>query len=86
MTTTCKTCARRKDGNRCARCHAAHMAQLRAEADRVIATGKCPQCGTALVRNVAQSGWYQCGAYADERMRTPQFRGLPSCSFQVFGS
>jgi len=54
------------------------------KAREIVATGRCPQCGTALVRNSSIAGWWQCGAYACEAMRRPEFKGLPSCSFQIF--
>jgi hypothetical protein len=53
-------------------------------AKQIVATGQCPQCGTRLVHNSAMAGWWQCGAYACEAMRKPEFKGLPSCSFQIF--
>ena len=54
------------------------------KAKQIVATGQCPQCGTRLVHNSALAGWWQCGAYACEAMRKPEFKGLPSCSFQIF--
>lgn len=84
--TGCKLCARKANGAKCKRCHTAHMAALRAEADKVIATGKCPCCGTGLVRNLAITGWWQCGGYASEGFRHKGFENAPKCSFQVFGS
>lgn len=81
----CGVCARTKSG-KCKRCHVAHMAAIKAEADKVIATGVCPCCGTGLVRNLALTGWYQCGGYASEGFRRPGFENAPKCSYQVFGS
>lgn len=83
---TCKLCAKAAHGARCKRCHVKHMRELRAIADAQIAIGVCPCCGTKLVRNAALTGWYQCGAYASVDFRKPEFRGLPSCGYQVFGS
>jgi hypothetical protein len=83
---SCKLCARNAGGTKCKRHHKAHMAALRAEADRVISTGKCPCCGTGLVRNPALTGWYQCGGYASEGFRHKGFESAPKCSYQVFGS
>jgi len=56
----------------------------KAEAGRVVASGKCPQCGTALRRNLALAGWWQCGAFGRPDFRTPEHRALPDCSFQCF--
>lgn len=64
--------------------HQARMNALHEEAQGHVNRGTCPCCGTALRRNLALTGWWQCGAYACEAMREPQFRGLPSCSFQCF--
>lgn len=79
---TCRRCARAKLP--CRRCHAARIAKLQAEAAAVVEKGTCPCCGTALVRNLALTGWWQCGAYATDSHRKPEHRGLPSCSFQCF--
>lgn len=57
---------------------------LKAAARVIVDAGTCPQCGTGLVYNNALAGWWQCGAYAAESHRQPQYRGLPSCSFQTF--
>jgi hypothetical protein len=64
--------------------HEARMAELLATARAIVDTGVCPCCGTALIRNNALAGWWQCGAYATASHRQPQFLGLPSCSFQTF--
>lgn len=64
--------------------HTARMTELKAAAAVVVAAGKCPQCGTGLVRNLALAGWWQCGAYASGTFRRPEYRDLPSCSFQTF--
>jgi hypothetical protein len=54
------------------------------KARAIVAAGKCPECGTALVYNSAITGWWQCGAYASPDFRKPEFQGLPKCSFQIF--
>lgn len=64
--------------------HQARMAQLKAEAQAIVATGVCPCCGTSLRHNLALAGWWQCGAFGVESFRLPQHRGLPACSFQTF--
>jgi hypothetical protein len=46
---------------------------------QIVNTGVCPSCGAGLIRNSALSGWWQCGAYAAESHRQPQFAGLPKC-------
>lgn len=53
-----------------------------AETLRVVTSGKCPKCGSKLVRNSALTGWWQCEQFGSE-----QFRARPSdapCSWQGF--
>ena len=64
--------------------HKARMAELHGIAQRIVATGVCPDCGTGLVRNLALAGWWMCGAHGVESHRQPKYRGLPNCSFQTF--
>jgi hypothetical protein len=54
------------------------------KAEQVVATGICPDCGTGLIRNLALTGWWQCGGYASEGFRRPGFENAPKCSFQIF--
>ena len=54
------------------------------KAQAIVDSGQCPRCGTGLVYNNAIKGWWQCGAYACEAMRKPEYRDLPSCDFQCF--
>lgn len=58
------------------------MEAIRAEAVRVVQSGKCPTCGAGLRRNLALSGWYQCEQYGAEGFRKDSAK--PSCSFQCF--
>jgi hypothetical protein len=67
---------------RCNKCHAAYIARLQAEAQTVVATGCCPQCGASLRRNSALTGWWQCAQYGAEGFRVDSSR--PACSFQTF--
>jgi hypothetical protein len=61
---------------------AARMAKQRAEAQAVVATGKCPQCGSGLRSNLAMTGWFQCQQYGAEGFRKDSTK--PACSFQCF--
>jgi hypothetical protein len=61
--------------------HAAKMADLKAKASAVVATGKCPSCGQGLRRNLALAGWWQCAGYGAEGFRAT---GSTPCSFQTF--
>lgn len=74
----------RKSATKCDACHKARMDFLKGEAMKVVATGKCPYCASPLVLNASLSGWYQCAGYASLPMRKPEYRNLPSCSFQTF--
>jgi hypothetical protein len=51
------------------------------EAWKIVATGRCPQCGTTLYRNLSLTGWWQCGHYG-----SPGFQREPGphCSFETF--
>jgi hypothetical protein len=53
-----------------------------AAARAVVATGKCPQCGRPLRRNLSLTGWWQCS-----QLGAPGFRAdssQPSCDWQTF--
>lgn len=54
------------------------------EARKIVAAGKCPVCETPLRRNLALSGWWQCGAYGEPQFRLAEHRDLPHCTFQTF--
>jgi ssDNA-binding Zn-finger/Zn-ribbon topoisomerase 1 len=64
--------------------HVERMKALKAEASKIVATGKCPECGTGLVRNLALTGWWQCGAYGEPGFRKAEYKDLPHCGFQTF--
>jgi hypothetical protein len=53
-----------------------------AQAIEIVKTGKCPQCGSALRRNNALTGWWQCEQYGSDGFRKDDSK--PSCSFQTF--
>jgi uncharacterized protein (DUF983 family) len=53
-----------------------------AEAIAIVQTGRCPQCGSGLRRNLALTGWYQCSQYGAVGFRADDSK--PSCSFQCF--
>ena len=55
---------------------------VHAEARRVVQSGKCPQCGSPLRRNLALTGWWQCSQYGAEGFRADSSK--PSCSWQGF--
>lgn len=53
-----------------------------AEARRVVATGKCPCCGSPLRRNLAMTGWWQCSQYGADGWRADNSK--PACNWQGF--
>lgn len=60
----------------------ARIEAVQAEVRRVVATGRCPQCGSEVRRNNSMTGWWQC-----EQFGAPQFRARPDdspCSWQGF--
>lgn len=62
--------------------HQAKMAELQAAARAVVATGKCPDCGAGIHRNITIAGWYQC-----DRSGSASFRRDHSgahCLWQTF--
>ena len=44
----------------CNECHKRDMEAIHAANVAIVATGKCPQCGGALKRNLSSAGWWQC--------------------------
>lgn len=60
------------------------IAAAKAQAQEIVSKGVCPNCGTALRRNLALAGWWQCGAYGEPNFRLPEHRDLPHCTFQCF--
>ncbi len=58
------------------------IAVAQAEPRRIVATGTCTQCGSALRRNLALTGWWQCAQSGSVGFRADA--SLPSCSWQGF--
>lgn len=69
-------------GGLCWKCHDAELEAIRAENLKIVATGKCPKCGSGLRRNSALAGWWQCEWYGVESVRKDPSK--PDCSFQCF--
>lgn len=66
----------------CRKCDAAERAKRYAEAARIVATGKCPDCGASLRRNLALRGWWQCEQFGAVGFRADSTRA--ACGFQTF--
>ena len=62
--------------------HNDRMNDLRAQAQTIVSTGRCPQCEAGLHRNLALSGWWQCDRFGSEGFRKDS--SGESCSFQTF--
>ena len=52
------------------------------EANNQVRSGKCPQCGCGLRRNLALTGWWQCEQYGTTGFRKDDNK--PPCSWQTF--
>ncbi len=82
---TCLDCGRKLRGNlyvRCEACRQKRIDMAHAEAQEVVAGGKCPRCGAALHRNLALAGWYLCDRSGAKGFRK-DLTGV-SCTFQCF--
>lgn len=62
--------------------HLARMAAIHAEAKAIVASGKCPECGSGLHRNSSLAGWFQCDRSGSGHFRR-DLTGDP-CGFQCF--
>lgn len=62
--------------------HAERMAAIHAEAQLIVATGRCPDCGSGLHRNSSLAGWWQCDRSGSGSFRR-DLSGSP-CGFQTF--
>ena len=60
------------------------MDQLHRKAVAIVATGKCPECGRKIVRNMSLSGWWQCSQFGAIGFRADAEQ--PSCPWQTFTS
>ncbi len=65
-----------------AQAHKDRMDAIHANAQAIVATGKCPTCGSGLRRNNSMTGWWQCEQYGAEGFRARP--NAPSCSWQDF--
>jgi len=83
LATKC-SCGKRKakHANDCKSCGNAKREVLIAKAQAIVATGKCPDCGSPLRRNLALTGWFQCSQHGADGFRADSSK--PSCSFQTF--
>jgi hypothetical protein len=86
MTISRCMCGKRKSRNwdRCISCQTFESRKRIAEVKAIVTSGKCPDCGTGLRRNLALTGWWQCSQYGAEGFRTDSSK--PSCSWQGFTS
>lgn len=52
------------------------------ETRRIVATGVCPRCGSALRNNLALTGWWQCAQLGADTHRADATK--PACAWQGF--
>lgn len=62
--------------------HIEKMNRIHAESQAIVMTGKCPQCGAKLHRNLALTGWWQCDRSGDGTFRRDATGN--KCGFQCF--
>lgn len=82
---TCNKCGGRcskYSNNTCPKCHKKRMTDIHAEIGKIVKSGKCPDCGRGLRRNMALSGWWQCVQYGAVGFRAEADK--PSCNWQGF--
>lgn len=70
-----------KYANLCTRCDRERREAYLKEARAVVATGRCPDCGSPLRRNLALKGWWQCSQYGADGFRADSTK--PACNFQT---
>ncbi len=58
------------------------IAKAQAETCAIVASGKCPYCGSGLRRNLALTGWWTCEQRGAMGFRKDDNR--PECSWQGF--
>ena len=52
------------------------------EVAAIVATGRCPQCGSQVKRNLALTGWWQCSQFGSDGFRADSSK--PQYSWQGF--
>ena len=60
----------------------ARLEAIQAGIRAIVAGGKCPDCGSALRRNLSLAGWYQCEQYGAENFRARSSDA--ACGWQGF--
>jgi len=60
------------------------MRAAKEEANKIVSTGVCPECGAKLRSNTSLTGWWQCGRFGRDSFRLPEYRGQKDCGFQCF--
>ncbi len=68
--------------NECAKCYQVKRNESRNKSIAIVASNKCPDCGSELHRNLSMLGWYQCNRFGAEGFRLDTTGN--QCSFQCF--
>lgn len=71
-----------QDTKRQRRESAERLAKAQAGARAVVASGKCPDCGETLRRNLSMAGWWQCAQFGAEGFRKDSAKA--ACNWQGF--
>ncbi len=58
------------------------IAEARAEAQAVVESNVCPDCGSGLRRNLSLTGWWQCEQFGADTHRARA--ADPACNWQGF--
>lgn len=88
MKITCKECGKPARVSKfsssgiCNPCASNKQEARYAESGRIVDSGKCPDCGMDLKRNLSLTGWWQCSQFGAEGFRVDSTK--PACSFQTF--
>ena len=69
-----------KYAQRCNACEKKHTSELREKGIAIVATGRCPDCGQGLHRNLSITGWWQCDGFGAETHRKP---GAKPCGYDI---
>ena len=66
----------------CSKCSKEEREARYAEAQAIVESGNCPDCGCNIKRNSSLTGWYQCEQYGSVGFRKRDDQ--PSCGWQAF--
>lgn len=80
--TAAQRAATRRKNHDARKLQIARIDLARATTRAIVASGKCPDCGGKVKRNLSLTGWWQCEQFGSEPFRARQTE--PACSWQGF--